>query len=214
MPHDTESEHLDVHVAVCAERYRSLEMRLDRIERVMCREALLAIERAFIDRLSKIAPQQAMTAVEPVAERARTPLLSPGGSLRDHVAHRALSEGEIDNLGECTLHIVWIDIALLDHPVERHTDDLERARKLIVSLLFHTFRFGLGERLLARVLPVDRDPPVAEHDPHVPCEDACDRRERVGLALGSLGGERAACRQIEVTVSQPIADGGARREQL
>jgi hypothetical protein len=35
MSHDTESEHLDVHVAVCAERYRSLEMRLDRIERVM-----------------------------------------------------------------------------------------------------------------------------------------------------------------------------------
>lgn len=35
MPHDTESEQLDVHVAVCAERYRSLEMRLDRIERVM-----------------------------------------------------------------------------------------------------------------------------------------------------------------------------------
>lgn len=35
MPQNTESEHLDVHVAVCAERYRSLEMRLDRIERVM-----------------------------------------------------------------------------------------------------------------------------------------------------------------------------------
>jgi len=35
MTQDQESEHLDVHVAVCAERYRSLEQRLDRIERVM-----------------------------------------------------------------------------------------------------------------------------------------------------------------------------------
>ena len=35
MTHETESEHLDVHVAVCAERYKSLEQRLDRIERVM-----------------------------------------------------------------------------------------------------------------------------------------------------------------------------------
>lgn len=35
MSHPSESEHLDVHVAVCAERYRSLEIRLDRIERVM-----------------------------------------------------------------------------------------------------------------------------------------------------------------------------------
>ena len=35
MSHPSESEHLDVHVAVCAERYRSLEQRLDRIERVM-----------------------------------------------------------------------------------------------------------------------------------------------------------------------------------
>ena len=35
MSQDTESEHLDVHVAVCAERYKSLEGRLDRIERVM-----------------------------------------------------------------------------------------------------------------------------------------------------------------------------------
>lgn len=32
---ETEAEHLDVHVAVCAERYKSLEQRLDRIERVM-----------------------------------------------------------------------------------------------------------------------------------------------------------------------------------
>ena len=35
MTEETESEHLDVHVAVCAERYKSLEGRLDRIERVM-----------------------------------------------------------------------------------------------------------------------------------------------------------------------------------
>lgn len=35
MTQNQESEHLDVHVAVCAERYRSLEQRLDRIERVM-----------------------------------------------------------------------------------------------------------------------------------------------------------------------------------
>lgn len=35
MTHNQENENLDVHVAVCAERYRSLEMRLDRIERVM-----------------------------------------------------------------------------------------------------------------------------------------------------------------------------------
>lgn len=35
MTHDTEADNLDVHVAVCAERYKSLEMRLDRIERVM-----------------------------------------------------------------------------------------------------------------------------------------------------------------------------------
>lgn len=35
MSNTAETEHLDVHVAVCAERYRSLEMRLDRIERVM-----------------------------------------------------------------------------------------------------------------------------------------------------------------------------------
>ena len=32
---EKEAEHLDVHVAVCAERYKSLEGRLDRIERVM-----------------------------------------------------------------------------------------------------------------------------------------------------------------------------------
>jgi len=30
-----EAEHLQVHVAVCGERYKSLEQRLDRIERVM-----------------------------------------------------------------------------------------------------------------------------------------------------------------------------------
>lgn len=35
MTHDTEADNLDVHVAVCAERYKSLELRLDRIERVM-----------------------------------------------------------------------------------------------------------------------------------------------------------------------------------
>lgn len=35
MTQEQEAEHLDVHVAVCAERYRSLEHRLDRIERVM-----------------------------------------------------------------------------------------------------------------------------------------------------------------------------------
>lgn len=35
MTKEQEAEHLDVHVAVCAERYKSLEHRLDRIERVM-----------------------------------------------------------------------------------------------------------------------------------------------------------------------------------
>jgi hypothetical protein len=35
MTHEQETEQLDVHVAVCAERYKSLEGRLDRIERVM-----------------------------------------------------------------------------------------------------------------------------------------------------------------------------------
>jgi hypothetical protein len=35
MTHDAEADNLDVHVAVCAERYKSLEHRLDRIERVM-----------------------------------------------------------------------------------------------------------------------------------------------------------------------------------
>ena len=35
MTHEQELENLDVHVAVCAERYRALELRLDRIERVM-----------------------------------------------------------------------------------------------------------------------------------------------------------------------------------
>ena len=35
MTQEQEADHLDVHVAVCAERYKSLEGRLDRIERVM-----------------------------------------------------------------------------------------------------------------------------------------------------------------------------------
>lgn len=35
MPSDRESSHLEVHVAVCAERYKALEYRLDRIERVL-----------------------------------------------------------------------------------------------------------------------------------------------------------------------------------
>ena len=35
MTQEQEAENLDVHVAVCAERYKSLEGRLDRIERVM-----------------------------------------------------------------------------------------------------------------------------------------------------------------------------------
>ena len=35
MTQEQEADHLDVHVAVCAERYKSLEQRLDRIERVM-----------------------------------------------------------------------------------------------------------------------------------------------------------------------------------
>ncbi len=35
MTQEQEAEHLDIHVAVCAERYKSLEQRLDRIERVM-----------------------------------------------------------------------------------------------------------------------------------------------------------------------------------
>jgi hypothetical protein len=35
MTQEQEADHLDVHVAVCAERYKSLEHRLDRIERVM-----------------------------------------------------------------------------------------------------------------------------------------------------------------------------------
>ena len=35
MLEEIEAEKLDVHVAVCAERYRALELRLDRIERVM-----------------------------------------------------------------------------------------------------------------------------------------------------------------------------------
>ena len=35
MTQEQETEHLNVHVAVCAERYKALEDRLDRIERVM-----------------------------------------------------------------------------------------------------------------------------------------------------------------------------------
>lgn len=35
MSESSEAEHLEVHVAVCGERYKSLESRLDRIERVM-----------------------------------------------------------------------------------------------------------------------------------------------------------------------------------
>jgi hypothetical protein len=35
MTQEQEAEHLDVHVAVCAERYKSLEQRLDRTPRVM-----------------------------------------------------------------------------------------------------------------------------------------------------------------------------------
>ncbi len=35
MTEQTEAEHLEVHVAVCGERYKSLEQRLDRIERVL-----------------------------------------------------------------------------------------------------------------------------------------------------------------------------------
>lgn len=35
MSEETEAENLEVHVAVCAERYKSLSQRLDRIERVM-----------------------------------------------------------------------------------------------------------------------------------------------------------------------------------
>jgi len=35
MLEEIEAEKLEVHVAVCAERYKSLSQRLDRIERVM-----------------------------------------------------------------------------------------------------------------------------------------------------------------------------------
>ena len=35
MTDPAESEHLEVHVAVCGERYKSLEGRLDRIERAI-----------------------------------------------------------------------------------------------------------------------------------------------------------------------------------
>ncbi len=36
MAHETEEvTHLDLHVAVCAERYKALEQRLDRIERIV-----------------------------------------------------------------------------------------------------------------------------------------------------------------------------------
>jgi hypothetical protein len=35
MTEETESENLEVHVAVCSERYKSLSMRLDRIEHAL-----------------------------------------------------------------------------------------------------------------------------------------------------------------------------------
>ncbi len=35
MSEQTEAENLEVHVAVCAERYKSLSQRLDRIERIV-----------------------------------------------------------------------------------------------------------------------------------------------------------------------------------
>ena len=35
MTEETESENLEVHVAVCAERYKSLSQRLDRIEKIV-----------------------------------------------------------------------------------------------------------------------------------------------------------------------------------
>ncbi|MCC7260035.1 MAG: hypothetical protein IT567_03270 [Alphaproteobacteria bacterium] len=35
MANDQESSHLEVHVAICTERYKALEQRLDRIERVL-----------------------------------------------------------------------------------------------------------------------------------------------------------------------------------
>ncbi len=35
MTQEQEAEHLDMHVAVCAERYKALEQRLDRIERIV-----------------------------------------------------------------------------------------------------------------------------------------------------------------------------------
>lgn len=35
MSEETEAENLEVHVAVCAERYKSLSQRLDRIERIV-----------------------------------------------------------------------------------------------------------------------------------------------------------------------------------
>ncbi len=35
MSEETESENLEVHVAVCSERYKSLSQRLDRIERIV-----------------------------------------------------------------------------------------------------------------------------------------------------------------------------------
>jgi hypothetical protein len=35
MSEETEAEHLDLHVAVCAERYKALEQRLDRIEKIV-----------------------------------------------------------------------------------------------------------------------------------------------------------------------------------
>lgn len=35
MSEEAEAENLEVHVAVCAERYKSLSQRLDRIERIV-----------------------------------------------------------------------------------------------------------------------------------------------------------------------------------
>jgi hypothetical protein len=35
MTQEQEAQHLDTHVAVCAERYKALEQRLDRIERIV-----------------------------------------------------------------------------------------------------------------------------------------------------------------------------------
>jgi hypothetical protein len=43
MSEETESEHLDLHVAVCAERYKALEKRLDRIERIVWASSTMLI---------------------------------------------------------------------------------------------------------------------------------------------------------------------------